>query len=131
MSDFSVYTATNVIDWMSQGTVDTPPTNIYVGLLDGDESELSFDFLNERVETDAGDDWDVTQTTFENANTLDFGEALEDVTDITFVALFDAATDGNQLAAYELSAAPFNISSGSTASFAPGELEFDVIDRTQ
>lgn len=131
MSDFSVYTATNVIDWMSQGTVDTPPTSIYVALLDGDEAELSFDFLNERVETDAGDGWDVTQTTFENADTLDFGEALEDVTDITFVALFDDETDGNQLAAYELSGAPFNISSGSTASFAAGELEFDVIDRTQ
>jgi len=30
MSDFSVYTANQVRDFLSQGVVDTPPSNIYV-----------------------------------------------------------------------------------------------------
>jgi len=131
MSDFTVYTALEIVEWLSQGTIDAAPSNIYVGLHDDTEAEVSTDFLNDRVETTAGTDWDVNQTSFENANVIDFGEALNDVSNITFVSLNDAATGGNQLAFYELSGAPFSISSGSTASFPAGELEFDVIDRSQ
>ena len=131
MSDFSVYTAGQVADWMSQGTVATPPSTIYVALFDATGTEVSTDFQNDRVAVDAGTGWDVTNTAFENADVVDFGEATVDVSDIEDVALFDAETDGEELARYQMDDTPFNIASGSSLDFPAGDLQFDVIDRTE
>lgn len=131
MSDFSVYTAEQVVDFMSQGTVNTAPTDIYVTLYDDTGTELDGDFANARVQTAAGTDWTDNGSSFTNANLIDFGEAGADLTNIQDVALFDAATGGNELARYQLNDAPFDISSGSTLEFAATDLSFDVRDRTQ
>jgi len=131
MSDFSVYTANQIIDWMSQGTVAAAHSSLYVALFDSGGAEVTGDFLNGRAETTTGADWNEGTTSFENANNISFGEALSDVSNIQEVALFTAGTGGNEIARYELTGAPFSISEGSTANFAAGELEFDVIDRTE
>lgn len=131
MSDFSVYTAEQVVDWMSQGTVATPPSTIYVALFDADGTEVSTDFQNDRVAVDADTGWNVTNTSFENADVVDFGEAAEDISDIEDVALYDAETGGNELAQYAMDSTPFNIAAGSSLQFPAGDLQFDVIDRTE
>jgi len=135
MSDFSTYTADQVADWMSQGTIATAPDPIYVAAFDDTGTEVSGDFANNRVETTAGTDWsfiDAEQTNFENAVEIDFGEAVGDVNDIEDVALYDdtLANGGNELARYTITDAPFDIADGSKLIFEIGELEFDVIQRT-
>jgi len=130
MSDFSVYTAEQIVDWMSQGTVATPPSNLYVTLFDSGGDEVDGAFPNMRLETSTTD-WDVTETSFENNTNLDFGEASEDVDGIVDVALFDAETDGNEIARYQINDTPKDIAAGTNAIYLIGELSFDVRDRTQ
>ena len=132
MSDFSVYTAEQIADWMSQGTIETPPSNLYVALFDDTGTERSSDFASGgRVSTTTGTDWTITNTAFENADEVSFGEATVDVNNLQDIALFDASTDGNEIARYELSGAPFDVSSGTTLAFPAGNITFDVVDRTE
>jgi len=131
MSDFSVYTARQVADWMSQGTVATPPTDLYVALFDDTNTEVSTDFANNRVQTTTGTDWDSPGTDFDNANQISFGEATTDVTNIEDVALYDSASGGNEIARYTLDDALFDVSDGTVLLFEAGQLTFDVIDRTE
>lgn len=132
-SDFSVYTAGEIADWMSQGTITTPPSNLYVAVFDDTGTEVSGDFANDRPSTATGTDWTIVSTGFENANQIDFGEASVDVTNIQDVALFDAdlATGGNEIARYDITEALFDVSAGTNLIFSPGDLSFDVVDRTE
>lgn len=136
MSDFSTYTAQQVVDWMSQGSVDTAPANLYIALFNGSGTEVSGDFQNDRPATTTGADWNETgtnDTDFENASAIEFGEATVDVNDIQDVALFDdtLANGGNEIARYATDNAPFDVADGSTLTFNAGQLSFDVIDRTE
>lgn len=132
MSDFSVYTAEQVADWMSQGTVATPPTDLYVTVFDDTGTERASDFaVGGRVSTTTGTDWDIVATGFENGAEVSFGEATVDVANIQDIALFDAATGGNEIARYALSGAPFDVSDGTTLAFPAGNISFDVVDRTE
>ena len=131
MSDFSVYTAEQIRDWMSQGTVDTPPSNLYITVFDDTGTELSSDFAGARATTATGSDWTTTGTSFENAAQISLGEATVDVSNIQDVALFDANTGGNEIARYDLSDAPFDVAGGSVLVWDAGELSFDIVDRTE
>ena len=136
MSDFSVYTAEQIRDWMSQGSVATPPTNLYVAVFDSGGNEVSGDFVNDRVETTTGTDWDQVTgdtTSFTNAGNLDFGEAASDVNDIVDVALYDdtLANGGNEIARYSIDGSPFDVSAGTNLIFLTEDLSFDVRDRTE
>jgi len=132
MSDFSVYTAGQVADWMSQGTIATAPSNLYVTVFDDTGTERASDFASGgRVSTTTGTDWSIVNTGFENAAEVSFGEATADVNGLQDIALFDAATGGNEIARYALSGAPFDVSSGTTLAFPGGNITFDVQDRTE
>jgi len=131
MSDFSVHIAGEILDLMTQGTVRTPPSNIYVAVIDNTGSERSTDFQNNRASTTAATDWTITDTEVANANDISLGEATVDVNGLVDVALFDSATGGNKLAQYTMDATPFDISSGTTLIFPAGDLSFDVIDQTE
>jgi len=132
MSDFSVYSATQFANWMSQGTVNTPPTDLYVAVFDDTNTERSGDFVNGRVQTTTGTDWNIINTNdFENANLIDFGEASTDVNNLQDIALFDAASGGNEIARYQLADALFDVSEGTILQYAAGEIDFDVVDRTE
>jgi len=131
MSDFSVHIAEQIRDLMSQGTVRSPPTTVYVAVFDDTDTERSTDFQNDRVGLDAGADWAVTNTSFENGVAVDFGEALVDVNGLEDVALFDAATGGEELARFTMNGTPFDISQGTVLTFNTGDLTFDIIDRTE
>ena len=133
MSDFSVYTAEQITDWMSQGTIEAAPTDLYVTVFDSGGNELDGDFPNARAQTSTGTDWneDADGTGFTNANNIDFGEAASDVTDVTDVALYDASTGGNEIARYQLTDAPFDVSAGTNLIFLSDDIDFDVRDRTE
>ena len=131
MSDFSVHIAGEILDLMTQGTVRTPPSNIFVAVIDGTGTERSTDFQNGRASTSAGTDWTITDTEVENANDISLGEATTDVNGLVDVALFDSATGGNKLAQYTMDATPFDVATGTTLTFPAGDLSFDVIDETE
>jgi len=133
MSDFSVYTAEQIADWMSQGVVASPPSNLYVAVFDDTNTERSGDFLNNRAQTDAGTDWTITNTAFENAGLISLGEAASDVSNLQDVALFDdtLANGGNEIARYPMTDATFNVSEGTELRFGAGNITFDVLDRTE
>jgi len=132
MSDFSVYTAGQIADWMSQGTIETAPSDLYVTVFDDTGTERASDFASGgRVSTTTGTGWNIVATGFENANEVSFGEATADVANLQDIALFDAATGGNEIARYNLSGAPFDVSSGTTLAFPAGNISFDVQDRTE
>jgi hypothetical protein len=132
MSDFSVYTAGQIADWMSQGTIETAPSDLYVTVFDDTGTERASDFAaGGRVSTATGTDWSIVATGFENANEVSFGEATADVANLQDIALFDAATGGNEIARYNLSGAPFDVSSGTTLAFPAGNISFNVQDRTE
>jgi len=135
MSDFSTYTADQIADWMSQGTIASAPTDLYIALFDDTGTEVSGDFANDRVQTTAGTDWqfiDAEETNFENANQIDFGEAATDVNNIQDVAIYDdtLANGGNEIARYQMNDAPFDVADGSKLVFQTNDLSFDVVQRT-
>ena len=132
MSDFSVYTAEQVADWMSQGTVATPPTDLYVAVFDG-TGEVSGDFANNRVQVPTGTGWNINGTGFQNASSVDFGEAAVDVNGIVDIALYDdtLANGGNELARYAQADTPYDVSAGTNLIFQSGEINFDIEDRTE
>ena len=132
MSDFSVYTAEQAADWMSQGTVASPPTSLWVTLFDDTGTELDTNLQNGRVETTTGTDWDSPGTDFDNGIEINWGEATADIT-VQDVALYDSDTGGsnNEIARYTVNDAPRSISSGTRVFFPAGELSFDIIDRTE
>jgi len=131
MSDLSVYAANQFNDWLSQGTIDSAPSNIYVTVFDDTGTELDGDLANARASTTAGTDWNESGTSFTNANDIDLGEAGVDISNVQDIALYDAATGGNELARYTLADATFDLSAGTNLIFDAGQIDFDVIDRTQ
>ena len=129
MSDFSPYFAGEIVDWMSQDAAfDDQPSALYVSVFDDTDTELDDNLTDARAGVSTEDGWDRTNTSFENTDQISLGEASTELTNVTDVALFDAASDGNVLARYEIEQAPFNVSEGSELSFEAGELSFDVID---
>ena len=133
MSDFSEYIAAQIRDWMSQNTqMDTPPNTLWITLFNDQDAEVDGDLENGRipVATD-GTDWTVTNTSFENAVEIDFGEATADIADVVDVALYDSDVGGNEIARYTLTDAPISFSERTRVFFDPQELSFDIVDRTQ
>lgn len=134
MSDLSTYLSDELTAWMSQGdAMPTPPDPVYVTLFDDTGTELDGSFQNGRVSVAAGTGFSLVGTNdFENAAEVDFGEATADVT-IQDVALYDSDTAGsnNELARYAIDAAPQNVSTGTRVFFSAGDLNFDVLDRTE
>jgi hypothetical protein len=134
MSDFSISLGQEIINLMTQGTVRTPPSNVFVGVFDTSDVERSTDFANNRASTTAGTDWNVVganDTDVQNANEISLGEASVDVNDLENVALFDSASGGTKLAEYTMDSTPFDVSAGTTLTFPAGDLSFDVRDETE
>lgn len=133
MSDFGDYTAAQVAEWMSQGTIEAPPGELWVTLFDDTGTELNAALQNGRVQTDAGLDWDIINNDdFTNNGEIDFGEALEDIT-IQDVAIYDSDVGGsnNLLARYEISTAPDTRNDGTRIFYSAGDLTFNVVERTE
>ena len=131
-SDLSVDLASEIGSaiFKNEVTAIQPVANVYVTLFDALGNELDADLENGRVETSPADWTELTGSSFENAATVDFGEALADIDDIAEVALFDDDTAGTELARYDLEEVN-SVAENTRVFFEVGQLDFDVLDRTQ
>jgi hypothetical protein len=76
MSDLTKYTASQFINWLTQGQINQAPSQIYVGLINNVEKEISAAFLSGRIKTDAANDWNRTgQSKVVNENKIVFSDA--------------------------------------------------------
>lgn len=132
MTDFAPYLATEITEWMSQGVdMPTAPTDLYVTVFDDTGTERDGSLTGARAAVPTGTGWTQTGSNFENTNNVSLGEASQDISAVTDVALYDAATGGNELARYEINEAPFTVADGSTLTFEAGQLSFDVVDTSE
>lgn len=135
MSDFTAYIEAQIANWMTQDTqMDTPPSNIYVGLHtaapgnspDGSTEVSATDYS--RLST-APADWTVLSgdgpTTFENANELLFPAAQNNWGTISHVTLWDSSSGGNAIAKYAVSSSK-SIDTNDEARFPANDLSFDI-----
>jgi len=132
MSDLSTALADEFTEAIFKNTAPTilPVANVYVTLYDDTGTELDGDLQNGRVQTSPSDWTLVTSNDVENGVEIDFGEALNDISQISEVALFDAGTGGNEIARYGLDQA-YDVSTATRVFFNVGDLTFDVVDRTE
>ncbi|UXF50003.1 hypothetical protein 7841G3A7_18 [Haloquadratum phage sp.] len=133
MSDLTVYTAGQFINWLTQGQINQPPSQIYVGLINNAGTEISADFLSGRAETIADGDWDRTgQTKAVNQNKIVFSDATGNFL-IESVALFESDLNqgGEKLVEVPVNNAPVSVFFGNDVIVNPTELEFDMLDVTQ
>lgn len=131
MTDLSEYAGTQFTNWLSQGTIDSAPSTLYVTVLDSSDNDLAADLSNARNGVSAGSGWNSIASAFLNDNDISLGEATTDLTDVTQVALYDSPSGGNLLARYEFDDAPVDISEGTELIFGNGDITFDIIDVTQ
>jgi len=137
MSDFTEYTATQFLDWLTQGQINQPPSNIYVGLINPDGIEISENFDQNRVKTNTAGDWiKLGQTEVTNQTQILWQGPTTTVFDtVQSVALFDNDVNagGNMLVKVEVDNAPLDIfPNGPTDVRIPaGELTFDILDVTE
>lgn len=132
MSDFTDYTENNVRDWMSQGSsMPSAPGTVYVALHTSDPGETP-DGSTEvsggsyaREGVSAGSGWSTSQGSFSNASTISFTQATGDWGTISHVSLWDASTNGNCLAAFDLDS-NVTINTNDTLEFNSGQLSFSI-----
>jgi len=135
MSDFTEYTATQFLDWLTQGQINQPPSNIYVGLINPNGTEISGVFDQGRVETSASQDWNKnSQTEVANVSKILWQNPITSV-QVQSVGLFDSDlnTGGDILVKTEVDNAPINIlaSGDPDVRIQAGELVFDILDVTE
>lgn len=124
---FTDYSAIELLEWAFKATdVDTAPANQYLTVLDSTGTDLAGDFPNARLETAPGD-WTLTDTEVENGGQLSLGEATADVSDITYAALYDASTGGNEIFRTSIQGGPYDVTTGTEFRWAAGGLTFDAV----
>lgn len=128
---FAEYAAKKILEHAMGKTSWTMPTNVYVALYNGDPlgagSELSdppdTDYAREQT---TGTDWAAAAfvsptASIANAADIDFGTSGAAWGTVDYVAIFDAATDGNMIASGALTSS-VNITSGIPVKFPIGAL---------
>lgn len=132
-NDFGADFAGELTDYFASGTqITTPPATVYVTLYDDTGTELNGSLANGRVGVTVGSGWTRTNTAFENASEIDFGDntsggtitvqefAIKDVDD----------TDANALEYFrgDIDNAPQDFSDGTRVFFSAGVLSIDILD---
>lgn len=121
------YSGVEILEWAFKNVdVDPAPANQYLTVLDSTGTDLAGDFPNARLET-APADWTLTNTDIENAGELTLGEATADVNDITYAALYDASTGGNELLRTTIQGGPYDVTTGTEFRWEAGGLTFDAV----
>lgn len=130
-NDFGVDFADELTEYFTSGTdITAPPSTAYVTLYDDTGTEVHDDLPNGRVGVDIGGGWDKTNTAFENADEINFGEALEDITVEEFAIKDEDADDDTALTYFQaaITDAPQDFATDTRVFFAPGELSVDILD---
>ncbi len=129
-NDFGVDFATDITELFTAGTDITAPTTVYVTLYDDTGTELNASLQNGRVGVTVGSGWTATNTAFENAAEIDFGECTADITVQEF-ALKDSDADDATAKEYfraPITDAPQDFADGTRVFFAAGDLDVDILD---
>lgn len=120
MSDMSVYLGDMLLDWVAGNAFDSAPANIYARLYNGDPDSGGTEVtgtVNLTVQTVS---WGaIAARAMANDAEIDFGTANGSAT-VTYVALFDAASAGNQISKKSISSAA--ITAGEKVAIAIGAL---------
>jgi len=130
-NDFHPDTASDIVDYISQGTnMPDAPSTVFVSLYDDEGNELNADLQNGRVSTSTPGDWTKTNTAFENSDEINFGETTADIT-VQEVALKDDDEADDNTTVYvkgEINDAPEDFATGTEVLFEEGQVTFDVLD---
>ena len=130
-SDLSKYLGNKIARWIAGNAMPSAPANVYVAVFDGDPkssgTEVTTDIASAgRIAIGwaalASNDTDNVLTSNADA---DFG-AAEGPCDASHVAVFDASTSGNLLAAKALPGGSVSIVLGQTVKFEAGDLSFTI-----
>jgi len=119
-------------DWLDDFTSSTTYVALFVGDPSDGGTELSSS--NYARKSVAAADWNAASSgSLTNANAITFVQATGEwsASDITYWALYDAASDGNLLAYDELAAGQQQpIAANNTVEFAAGDITLEITDPT-
>jgi hypothetical protein len=130
-NDFGTDFAGELTEYFTSGTqITAPPTTVYVTLYDDTGTELNASLQNGRVGVDIGTGWTRTNTAFENAAEINFGEATADLTVQEFAIKDSDADDATALEYFRapITDAPQEFASETRVFFAAGDLDVDILD---
>lgn len=130
-SDITPYLGNKILRWLGGNAMPTAPAALFLALYDGDPRGAGVEVTENiryegRLAIDLAvpaDDGDTVQMLSDGI--VDFG-AAESETDISHVAVFDAAAGGNMLWAKALSGGPFTAVVDANVSFGAADLAFNV-----
>jgi len=132
-NDFGQDFAAELTEYFTSGTdITPPPATVYVTLYDDLGNELNGDLQNGRVGVTVGSGWTRTNTAFENAAEINFGEvtAGSSITVQEFAIKDTDDTDANALEYFRanITDAPQDFADETRVFFAAGELSVDLLD---
>ena len=121
--------AGDIVDVIAADSNITAQSPYFVTLYDPEGNELHADLQNGRVSV-ASADWTRTNTAFENAAEIDFGEATDDIDVQEFAIKSDDADDATATVYFKaaITSAPQSFSNGTRVFFDAGDLDVDVLD---
>lgn len=116
MSDMSAYLGNALLNWLDGDAFPSAPADVYVALFNGDPDSGGTEVTGTIGLTRQAVAWSaVAARATNNSTELSFGTANAGGT-VTYVALFDASTSGNQLSKKSISSA--GLSDGETVTIA-------------
>jgi hypothetical protein len=130
-NDFGADFAAELTEYFASGTdITAPPATVYVTLYDDGGTELNGDLQNGRVGVTVGSGWTRTNTAFENAAEVNFGEATSDITVQEFAIKDQDADDATALEYFraDITNAPQDFATGTRVFFPAGDLDVDILD---
>ncbi len=129
MAGFSDYLEVEIADWLNGTQMPTPPTDLYVGLFNGDPTDSGSGGTEVTTTIRAAGRVTCTYSrsggVLTNTSAADFGTADAGAT-VDYFAIFDAASSGNMLMHAAVSSGGGAITTGQAVSFAIGALTLTV-----
>jgi hypothetical protein len=132
-NDFGADFAGELTEYFTSGTdITAPPATVYVTLYDDTGTELNGSLQNGRVGVTVGSGWTRTNTAFENAAEVNFGEvtAGSNITVQEFAIKDSDADDATALEYFraDIVDAPQEFAPDTRVFFAAGDLDVDILD---
>jgi hypothetical protein len=132
-NDFDPDFAAELTEYFTSGTdITAPPATVYVTLYDDTGTELNGDLQNGRVGVTVGSGWTRTNTAFESAAEVNFGEvtATSNITVQEFAIKDSDADDATALEYFRapITDAPQEFAPDTRVFFAAGDLDIDILD---
>lgn len=132
-SDLSKYFGNAIVRWLGGNAMPTAPADVFIALFNGDPKSTGVEVTT--TVSSAGRiamDWTVpaagntgTANVMQSSADVDFGDS-EGETDISHIAIFDAASAGNLIASKALVGGTIDIPVGTGVKFEAGDVVFTI-----